>query len=116
MLSNLLKSFKYAFSGIYFFYREEPHALVHTLAAVAAIGVSVYSDLSTSEWLWIILSIVLVFAFEMMNTALEVLANRVTTENDELIKKSKDISAGATLVVSIFAVVTAALVILPKWI
>lgn len=68
------------------------------------------------EWLWVILAIVLVIVAEMFNTAIEALADNISTEENELIKKAKDISAGATLVLSIFAVIVAILIILPKWI
>jgi diacylglycerol kinase (ATP) len=47
-----------------------------------------------------------------MNSALEVLCDRITTEPDEHIRRAKDAAAGAVLVCAIISVVVAALVFL----
>ena len=66
------------------------------------------------EWLWILLSIALVLAAELFNTALESLANLVSLEFQPLIKKSKDASAAAVLVVSILALLVGVFIFIPK--
>ena len=113
-LKNYPKAFGYAFSGIRHFFKVEVNAWVHTLAGLVAVSLGWLLKIDSQEWLWISLAIALVFICEMFNSALEILADRVTQEADTAIEKVKDISAAATLVASIFAVVVAAVILLPK--
>jgi diacylglycerol kinase (ATP) len=49
---------------------------------------------------------------ELMNSALEVLCDRITTEPDEHIRQAKDAAAGAVLVCAIISVIVAGIVFL----
>ncbi len=69
-------------------------------------------NISQGEWCAILGCISLVWAAELMNSALEVLCDRITTEPDEHIRRAKDAAAGAVLVCAIISVVVAALVFL----
>ena len=51
---------------------------------------------------------------EMINTAIEKLCDVVHLEQHPLIKKVKDIAAGAVLVSAVFSLITAAIIFLPK--
>ena len=53
----------------------------------------------------LVLTIVVVFVVEMLNTAMEFVVDLVTTEYHPLAKLAKDVSAGAVLVSSVGAVV-----------
>jgi diacylglycerol kinase len=62
----------------------------------------------------LILCIGIMLALEMLNTAIEQLANIVTPEFHIGIKKVKDIAAGAALLFAIVCVAIGMLVFLPK--
>ena len=65
-------------------------------------------------WVWgaiIALSIALVLAFEMMNAALEYIADRLHPELHEEIGHAKDAAAGAVLVASLGAVAVGGLML-----
>jgi len=64
--------------------------------------------------LGIIGAIALVIIVEMLNTAIEKLADVVSPSIHPQIKVVKDVAASAVLIAAIFAVVVAMLVFLPK--
>lgn len=116
-LNRRIQSFAYAINGLVCLIREEPNARIHLIAALVAVIAGLWFQLSAMEWLFVILAIVLVFAFELINSALERLGDAVTKEQHALIKKSKDLSAAAVLACAVFAMVVALVVFLPRiWI
>ena len=62
----------------------------------------------------IVFSIGLVFAFEIVNSAIENLADFASHEKNEVIKKVKDLSAAAVLVSAIAAFIIGIIIFLPK--
>lgn len=109
---NLLHSFRNAFRGIYFFFREQRNARIHGATALAVIGLGVWLDLPVSDWCLLVLCIVAVIGMEMINTAVEYLADVVSPGHDPRIGKLKDIAAGAVLVVSLGALICGLLIVL----
>ncbi len=117
MLSkNYCQSFRNAFQGIKAFYSLEANAKIHSIIAVSTIIIAACSNLNGIEWVLILLAISLVFIIEMLNTSIEKICDFVTQERRESIKIIKDISAAAVLIASIFAVLTASIILIPKWI
>lgn len=112
--SSRVKSFQYAFAGVKTLFKSEPNARIHLVSAVVAIALGAFCQLDASEWLFVVLAIVLVFAAELFNTALETLANFVQPERHEAIKKVKDLAAGAVLMISIGAFVGGLIIFVPK--
>lgn len=116
MAKNYIRSFSYAFTGIKTFFKLEPNAYIHSFAALAALGLAYLENISASEWLFLLLAIALVFASEMLNTALEKFCDLYSTEQNPVIKQIKDLSAGAVLICSIFALAVGTIIFIPKWI
>ena len=109
-----LKSFAYAAQGLRTLLREEHNAWLHLLAAVGAIVLGCVLNVSSMEWVAIVLCICLVFAAELFNTALETLCDFVSPERQQAIKKVKDLSAAAVLITAAGALATALFIFLPK--
>jgi len=110
-----LASFRYAFAGFRVLFRSEPNALLHLLAAIAVVVAGFWTGLSRTEWALVILSVVLVFGMELINTAVEQLCDHVEPSRHPDIKRIKDLSAAAVLAVAIGAAAVGAMVFLPKW-
>jgi undecaprenol kinase/diacylglycerol kinase (ATP) len=55
-----------------------------------------------------------VISFELINTAIEELCNMIHPEQHPLIKKIKDISAGAVLLAATGSVIASLIIFLPK--
>lgn len=113
-LLKLIKSFRYAFYGIFTALTEQ-NMKIHFVSAVVVIIAGFFTDLSISEWLVIILLIALVISTEMVNTAIETVVNLVSPEFHPLAKKAKDVAAGAVLVFAIASAIIGLLIFIPKW-
>lgn len=112
-INDRIKSFKHALNGIQFFIRFEHNAWIHLFALVFVVVLSICLNISKMEWVAIVFAIGLVFLVEGINTAIEKLADSVSLEENEHIKKAKDISAGAVLIAAITAVIIGLLILLP---
>jgi diacylglycerol kinase len=112
VIRPLLRSFRCAFSGIGWALRTQRNLRIHAAATVAVVVLGFVESITAWEWCAILGCTALVWAAELMNSALEVLCDRITTEPDEFIRRAKDAAAGAVLVCAIISVVVAALVFL----
>lgn len=110
MITKTLKSFTFALAGIKTVWKEEGNFKIQTVLAFLVLVFIFYFKFSLIESALIVLTIVLVLASEMVNTAIEDLCNRVETNTDPVIGKIKDISSGFVLLSSIGAVVVGVLV------
>ena len=109
-----IRSFRYAFEGIWEMLKSQQNAWIHLAATVVVIGCGFYFHLSPSEWCWIVLAIVSVWTAEALNTAFEFLADVASPEFHPLVKKSKDVAAGAVLISALGAVIIGLIIFGPK--
>ncbi|MDF2516114.1 MAG: diacylglycerol kinase [Sphingobacterium sp.] len=109
-----IRSFGYAFNGLKIVWREEHNFRVHLLAAVLAIALSWALRISPYEWLAVVFSIGFVLVCELLNTALENLADFVCPEKNPNIKRIKDIAAAAVMLSSLTALLIGMLIFVPK--
>lgn len=112
--NSFFRSFTFAFHGIVRAYKTQQNFKVHLLATFFALVLATILKVSPMEWLWITLSIALVLGAELMNTAIELLADRVSVERHPLIRGAKDCAAGAVLLMAVFALVCGCVIFLPK--
>lgn len=113
MIKKRLKSFVFAARGIRYFFVTQPHAKIHAVLALVAVGFGWALDISKSDWLAIVLSIGLVLVAEATNTALEELVNFVSPNYHKQAGIVKDVAAGAVLLAAIVAFVVGLLVFIP---
>ena len=71
-------------------------------------------NLSAEEWIVIAFAIGLVLAAEAINSSIEALADLVSPEYNEAIKRTKDLAAGAVLILAITAAIVGFIVFIPK--
>jgi len=105
------RSFEHAYRGMVSAVRTQRNMRFHVFAAVAVLVVSLLVGVSELELAVLVLTIVVVFVTEMLNTSMEFVVDLVTTEYHPLAKLVKDISAGAVLVSSVGAVLVGYLVL-----
>ena len=112
---DVISSLKFALTGVFTAFKEEKNMRSHVLSAVAAIIAGLIFRISAIEWLFLLLSIFLVIAFEIMNSAVENVVDLASDYHFSMrAKNAKDMAAGAVLVVSGFAVITGLIIFLPK--
>lgn len=113
-LRKRLRSFGYAFHGIRLLITQEANAWIHCFAAVCVVVAGFFFGISMSEWIAVIFAIGMVLAAEAVNSAVEALADRVTQEYDEAIKRTKDLASGAVLILAIAAAIIGCIIFIPK--
>ena len=70
--------------------------------------------ISAMEWVAVALCIGGVLAAEAFNSAVEALADRVSPGYDEAVKHTKDLAAGAVLLMAMAAVAVGLIIFVPK--
>ena len=113
-LRKRLRSFKYAFNGLWLILEEEHNSRIHCVAAILAIGLGLFLKINQMEWFVIIVSIGFVFAMELVNSSIENLSDLVTKEKNDLVRKAKDQGAAAVLVASFVSLIIGTWIFLPK--
>jgi len=108
------KSFIYAFSGIRSLLKNEPNARIHLIALVCVIGLGIFFKVKLVEWIAITIVSGLVILAELINTAVEQLADFVEPGTNEKIGRIKDYCAGAVLVSAIISLIVGGLIFLPR--
>jgi len=113
-IKKQLKSFKYAFNGLWVLLSEERNARIHLFVTVCVLAAGFVFEISKMEWVVVILCIGLVFALELVNTAIENMADFVSKEYHDMIKKIKDLTAAAVLIAAIAAAAIGLIIFFPK--
>lgn len=113
-LIKRIKSFKYAFTGIYELVKSEPNARIHLIATIAAVAGGFLLRISNVEWCVILIVIALVWAAEAFNTVVEKLVDHLFPEVHETARVAKDVAAGAVLVCALVALTCGVIIFLPK--
>ena len=111
---KILQSFVFAWNGLKLCFNRETNFKIHLFFAAMAVLAGIKFHLSPTEWLIIVVSITIVLITEMMNTAIEKLADVVHQSAHPGIKLVKDIAAGAVLIAAFMSAVTGAIIFLPK--
>lgn len=108
------KAFVYAWQGMKALLRYEHNARIHLAAALVAIVLGFMLRISSVEWCVVAICIGMVLSAEAMNSAIEALADKITTEHDPLIGRAKDLGATAVTLLAIVAAISGAIIFLPK--
>ncbi|MBQ7541809.1 MAG: diacylglycerol kinase family protein [Clostridia bacterium] len=106
-MKALLKSFGYAFAGIFRTLRSERNMRIHLVVCAYMYGYLLVYDffkVSRTGFAILFLANALVMMGEMINTALENVVDLVEQRKNEFCKVAKDAAAGAVLIGAIFSV------------
>lgn len=109
----LSQAFSCASCGIRYALSTQRNFKIHLLFSVIAIILGFGLQIPLSSWLAIILCITIVFAMEMMNTALESIVDLASPEWHILAMRAKDCAAAAVYVCAIGSIIVAAVVFVP---
>jgi diacylglycerol kinase (ATP) len=107
-------SFRFALQGLTDMLRSQPNARIHVAVAAAVAVAGFFFRISRTEWIAVVICIVLVFALEAVNTALEYLTDLVSPDFHPLAGKAKDVAAAAVFFVALGAFVVGLIIFLPK--
>jgi diacylglycerol kinase (ATP) len=109
-----LRSFHYAFAGLHSFFSTQHNAIIHLIMTLLVFSAAVLYNVTKAEAIAITLAVGFVWTAELFNTAIEKLADLVSTDHHPGIKFIKDVSAAAVLLSALAAFITGGIVFLPK--
>lgn len=112
--SNLLVSFKYAWTGISYAFITQRNFRIHTIIGTLAIGLGLFLQLTRVEIAIIGLTIGAVMTMELLNTAIESVVDlTVGQAYHDLARIAKDCAAAAVLISALVALLVAGILLLP---
>ena len=113
--NNVLMSFKYAFSGIYYVLKTSRNFKIQLIFSVITLMIGFLLQISQSNYVILIATIISVLILEILNTSIESIVDLVVKKEFSILAKiSKDTSAGAVLLASINSVIIALYIFFPK--
>lgn len=102
---SFIRSLGFALEGIYVAISREKHLKIHIIFGALALTCGIFFKISKIEWMILLMTIVLVIFAELFNTAIETTVDLFSKKKCTRAKLAKDVSAGAVLMVSVFAIV-----------
>lgn len=100
---HFLQRLGFAWQGLTAAWRLEKSLRTHALATLGVLLVAAWVQAPALWWAALCLSIGMVVATELLNTALEALADHLHPDQHPAIKYVKDVAAGAVLIASLVA-------------
>ena len=110
MFRRLPSRLGYAFRGVVAAFRLDQAFVEHLICAALVVAAAIVLRVHLVEACLLVLCVAAVVAAEMFNTALEQLVKAVHPEQNPLLGKSLDISAGCVLVASLGAAIVGAVI------
>ena len=113
-LKKFFNSFTYPVKGLKYAYRNEQNLVVDIGIALIVIIASFIFKVSLIEAAILALTIGLVLAGELINTAIEATVDLVTEDYHPLAKVAKDTSSAAVFVIAVVSIIVGLIIFLPK--
>ena len=108
------KSFGYAFKGIGYALKTQHNIWIHCILTVVVVAFGFWLNVNQTEWILFVFAIGFVLVSELFNTAIEVLVDLVSPEQNPKAGLIKDIAAGAVLLSAITAALIGLILFIPK--
>lgn len=113
-IRKVIRSFFYASEGIVYTLNTQRNMKIHVFVALTVLLGGMWLHFDSTETIFILFAIGIVFAAEIINTAIEKIIDLITSgERHELAKVAKDTAAGAVLFLTFIAVFVGLIVIQP---
>lgn len=105
---------QHAAEGVWYALQRERNLQVQLLIYVAVLLLAWWLEVTVIGIVSLMLVAAFIMTLELMNTAIEVLANAITPQYHEGLRRAKDVAAGAVLIASITAVAVGLLLFIPQ--
>lgn len=97
-IKRIFNAFLYSVDGLKAAFRHEAAFRQEALLAVILIPLALYLEPGAIGRSLMIASVLLVLVVELLNSAVEAVADRISLENHDLIKRAKDMGSAAVLI------------------
>lgn len=108
--ARIIRSFHYAFQGLFYLFRTQRNARIELVIGAMACGLGVWLKISNSEWAVLVVMICVVLILEGLNTAIEAAVDLASPEFHPLAKTAKDVAAGMVLIAAMGSIVVGVLI------
>lgn len=112
-IMRFLRTFKFSYDGLKYAYKNEQSMLTHLFLSIITVIVGLILGITLYEWLIITISLTVVLAFELINTAIEAAVDLITLEINPLAKIAKDCGSAATGITSVIALIIILVIFIP---
>ena len=107
------KSFSYSIDGLKYAYKYEQSMFIHFMVTIFVLVMGFICELNLTEWAIVLITIGVVLASELINTAIEAVVDLVTLEIHPLAKIAKDCGSAAGGVMGVMQAVIALVIFMP---
>jgi len=108
-----IRAIGYALEGWAYVLRTQANAWIHTVITILVLIVAFWLHLPARDWATLLLTIVMVWAAEFLNTAIESLVDLASPEEHPLAKVGKDVGAAAVLIAALTSILIGLLILGP---
>lgn len=108
-----MESFTYAWAGIVYSLKENQNLRIHFVVAAIVAVLALIFHVNPFEMGILGITILLVIAAEMINSAIEQMVDLITTEHRKEAQIAKDVAAGMVLVTATGSVIVGILIFAP---
>lgn len=115
-IRRTLRTFKFSFQGLSYAYKNEQSMWIHAGASIITIVLGFIVGLTLTEWAIVLISLGVILASELINTAIEAAVDLCTLEIHPLAKIAKDCGSASTFVLTLCAVIVCLFVFVPYFI
>ncbi len=112
-IRRLIKSFRYAFTGLIKIVKEEQNLKIQFFLAFVVLFLAYFYRIEKIELLLILFSIGLVLLMETVNSAVERVADVLKPRINNYIMEIKDIMAAAVMIASIMSLIIGIIIFWP---
>lgn len=113
-LAARIKSSRHAARGISLLVRNTHNSWMHIFFTILAVYLGFILNISTEEWLILVLTVGMVIVAEAINTAIEINIDLTSPEEHPFARDSKDMGAGAVLLAVAVALIVGIIIFIPK--
>ncbi len=113
-LKSRWHSFRAALRGTHYTLMTQPNARIELVAVTVTVVAGWWFAIGPQEWAILALTLGVVFAFEAVNTAIEVTVDLVSPDYHPLAGIAKDVAAGAMIFVVLGSIGVAASIFGPR--
>ena len=112
-MRKLARSFCYAFAGFAAAIQTETNWKMGIAESLLVVAVAWYLQISSSDWLVVIIMIGLVLSAELFNSAIEKVVDILSPRQHPQAKLAKDFAAAAVVVLVIVAAIVGSVIFVP---
>lgn len=112
-VKDVLHKFKYSFQGFLYCYTHETSFIFETIGVIGIIVLGIIFKITFMQWIFSLLSMLLIMEIEFLNTAIEATVDLVTKEYHPLAKIAKDCGSASTCVATFMALVVNLIIFVP---